>query len=1035
MHYSPKALLNLPIQNSISLLLVGLFCFSTSVHAQKATDASKSINSEWLNSKPKAQWIWSKSPLADQKLWFRTSFDLASTTKSATLYATCDNRMAMWINGKKVGASGAWEKPLKLNVAPFLVKGKNVIAIEGANEGGVAGIVLKLGVTQYGKGGQPVKLNTLAIVSDVASWKISEEKVPSWEAVDFNDSAWMKPVNVGTLGVGPWNIPGLRSAASVVQLDAADIAAPEGFVVEPVYTVPKEQGSWVSMATDPQGRIYASDQGGAGLYRMTVMKVGPPVVEKVSVNSLGKLSGAQGLLWAFDSLWFHRNGGHLYRLTDSNGDDKLDSMTEIPSTTGGGEHGNHALILTEDEQGIFVDSGNHSKLAAHTASRVQSWAEDLLLPRMPDSNGHANGVMAPGGWVTRLDPKTNEQVVHAIGFRNQYDIALNQAGDLFTYDADMEWDLGSPWYRPTRICHVVSGADFGWRHGSGKWPAYYEDSLPSVVDIGPGSPTGVVSGAGLKFPTRYQNGLFALDWTFGTIYSIDLKSVGAGYTGTADPFVYSSPLPVTDAIVGYDGALYFAVGGRGAQSAVFRVRYAGDESCDPPAKPNLTKAQSRRRALEEYHGVTSGEAVDDAWPELASKDRFLRHASRVAIESQPVEQWADRVFAESNPQAKITGAVALARMGDSAHQQSLLDSLTSLAPETLSDSQLLGLLRAYSLGMIRLGDLTKKQREVLLKELDPLFPNSSPDVNTELIRVLTFLRSETVAKKAMELIKNRKSPEIPSWSELILRNRRYGGSIERMLGNHPPTREINYAFMLRNLLEGWSLDSRRVYFEFLNAASKTAGGNSFAKYLTRIRDEALASCTNAEREALESITGEDFNPVPDFEYAAPVGPGKKWTVEMVSKQVRNKSDFERGRSLFFGAGCAQCHRVRGLGGSVGPDLTSVPNKFDRNYVIETIIHPSRNISDQYSSSLVVLADGRLIDGIVTEQDGGKVAIYPGKVGVEPIVVDSSEIDEIRPSKISQMPENLLDKLNAEELNDLMGYLMTGGDVKHRQFKK
>jgi putative heme-binding domain-containing protein len=308
-------------------------------------------------------------------------------------------------------------------------------------------------------------------------------------------------------------------------------------------------------------------------------------------------------------------------------------------------------------------------------------------------------------------------------------------------------------------------------------------------------------------------------------------------------------------------------------------------------------------------------------------------------------------------------------------------------------------------------------------------------VNTELIRVLTFLRSETVAKKAMQLIKNRKSPETPKWSELISRNRRYGGSIERMLSNHPPTREIGYAFMLRNLREGWSLNSRREYFEFLNAAAKTAGGNSFSKYLTRIRDEALTNCTNAEREALESITGEDFNPVPDFEYAAPVGPGQKWTVEAVSKQVKNKSNFERGRSLFFGAGCAQCHRVRGLGGSVGPDLTSVPNKFDRNYVIETIIHPSRNISDQYSSSLVVLADGRLIEGIVTEQDGGKVAIYPGKVGADPIVVAKDEVDEIRPSKVSQMPENLLDKLNAQELNDLMGYLMTGGDAKHRQFKK
>ena len=206
-------------------------------------------------------------------------------------------------------------------------------------------------------------------------------------------------------------------------------------------------------------------------------------------------------------------------------------------------------------------------------------------------------------------------------------------------------------------------------------------ALPSVVDIGPGSPTGVVSGAGLKFPTRYQSGLFALDWTFGTIYSIDLKSAGAGYTGTADPFVYSSPLPVTDAIVGHDGALYFSVGGRGAQAAVFRVRYVGAESCAPPAKPSLTEAQLRRRTLEKYHGVTNAKAVDDAWSELSSEDRFLRHAARVAIESQPVEQWANRVLAEPSPQSRITGAVALARMGDSTHQQSLFDSLTSLNPE------------------------------------------------------------------------------------------------------------------------------------------------------------------------------------------------------------------------------------------------------------------------------------------------------------------------------------------------------------------
>ncbi|MEI9896786.1 MAG: hypothetical protein WDN28_23745 [Chthoniobacter sp.] len=50
----------------------------------------------------------------------------------------------------------------------------------------------------------------------------------------------------------------------------------------------------------------------------------------------------------------------------------------------------------------------------------------------------------------------------------------------------MEWDIGSPWYRPTRICHATSGGDFGWRSGNGKWPVYYPDSVPPVLDIGPG---------------------------------------------------------------------------------------------------------------------------------------------------------------------------------------------------------------------------------------------------------------------------------------------------------------------------------------------------------------------------------------------------------------------------------------------------------------------------------------------------------------------------------------------------------------------
>ena len=77
-----------------------------------------------------------------------------------------------------------------------------------------------------------------------------------------------------------------------------------------------------------------------------------------------------------------------------------------------------------------------------------------------------------------------------MGYRNEYDIDFDANGEIFAFDSDMEWDIGTPWYRPTRIAHATGGSDLGWRSGSGKWPVYYPDSLPPVLDIGPGSPTG-----------------------------------------------------------------------------------------------------------------------------------------------------------------------------------------------------------------------------------------------------------------------------------------------------------------------------------------------------------------------------------------------------------------------------------------------------------------------------------------------------------------------------------------------------------------
>ena len=198
---------------------------------------------------------------------------------------------------------------------------------------------------------------------------------------------------------------------------------------------------------------------------------------------------------------------------------------------------------------------------------------------MVDGAGFMTNEKAPGGHIYRVSPDGKHWELVAMGYRNPFDIAFNRDGELFTYDSDMEWDVNMPWYRPTRVLHVASGGDYGYRNGSGKWPPYYIDSLPPVVNVGPGSPTGVTFGYGAKFPAKYQEALYLCDWSYGKLYALHLDPKGSTYTGELEEFLAGTPLALTDVVVNpKDGAMYFAVGGRNTQSGLYRVTYDGGES-------------------------------------------------------------------------------------------------------------------------------------------------------------------------------------------------------------------------------------------------------------------------------------------------------------------------------------------------------------------------------------------------------------------------------------------------------------------------
>ncbi|MDR3633374.1 MAG: c-type cytochrome [Isosphaeraceae bacterium] len=956
------------------------------------------------------QWIWARKQAGEQDVvYFFKTFDLKDKPKSAHLAAACDNNAVVFLNGEPVAESSDWSNPTGAEVASHLNAGSNVLVVKAANAGGPAGFLLKLNLDS--PGGQRTSIST------DASWLTSlDAPKGDWKKRDFRPHGWGHAVSVGAWGDQPWGRVALDEAHAPAATPAEELTLPKGFRAELLYSVPRAlQGSWVCMTNDPKGRLIVSDQSGS-LYRVTVgASASETKVERIEL-AIGQ---AQGMLFAFDSLYVTVNGNAaqgsgFYRVRDTDGDDRLDEVKLLKKFDGGGEHGPHGIRLGPDGK-LYVIAGNFTKVpdGIDPNSALRDFAEDQLLPRNPDGNGFGTGVMAPGGWIARTDKEGKQWDLFCGGFRNPYDIDFNTDGEVFTYDADMEWDVGTPWYRPTRVNHAVSGAEFGWRYGTGKWPAYYPDSVGAVADIGLGSPTGIAFGTGAKFPERYQRALYICDWTYGKLYALHMQAVGATYTASFETFVAGKPLPLTDVVVNSDGALYFTVGGRNTQSGLYRVTYVGTEStaaAPTPSDPAAAKARAARRRLEQYHVRQDPAAVDIAWPYLNSPDRALRYAARVALERQDLEQWKARALAETKTDARIQALLALTRTGDKSLQADVLARLNALPFEQLTEEQFLDALRVYGLAFIRLGGSSPEAARAVAARLGPLFPSGSEFVNRELAKVLVYVDAPGIVERAMNQLQSSQTQQD----------------------------QMFYIFVLRTARHGWTVPLRRSYFGWINLAdAKYVGGASFKNFLKKIRADALETLADGDRAALKDVLeGLEQSQAVRLEttrqfihnwQTADLAP-------LLDQAARGRS-FEKGRRAFEAAQCLKCHRFANEGGSTGPDITGVGNRFDAAYILESLVLPSKTISDQYQGSVLSLRDGKIITGRVLSEDAKSVVVRTDPFALKPVEVAKSEIEERQPSKVSEMPQGLINILTKEEILDLIAYLRSGGNRQDKSFLK
>jgi putative heme-binding domain-containing protein len=518
-----------------------------------------------------AQWIWSPPGKRDSDqgvFHFRKSF-MAREPVFGQIEITCDERYDLFVNGRRVGGGNNWRVLDRHDIRKYLVPGRNVVAVraEKRSPQGKGGLVARV-ITRSAGG-------TYVSHSTDASWRAIDAEIPQWNWVNLNDSQWNPARSLGELGTTPpWNDQ-VRPADGTT---ASRFKLPPNFHVERVVG-PKQCGSLVAMTFDEWGNIIASREGD---HLLLIEDRDENGTWESVVPLSTKVKNCQGILPINREVFTvgeGPDGAGLYRLTDEDGDGTCEAATTMLRFQGEmGEHGPHAAALGPDGW-LYLVIGNHSGLEGKPSASSphrRYYEGDLVQPKYEDANGHAVGIKAPCGTIVRmtLDGKRVETV--AGGLRNAYDISFNRDGELFTYDSDMEWDEGLPWYRPTRLVHLVPGGEYGSRSGWSVWPNYYLDSLPPLLETDRGSPTGLEVYDHNKFPAEYHGAMFICDWTLGRILAIKMQPSHGTYKATAEVFLEGKPLNVTDIAVGPDGWLYFCTGGRGTEGGIYRIVYTGE---------------------------------------------------------------------------------------------------------------------------------------------------------------------------------------------------------------------------------------------------------------------------------------------------------------------------------------------------------------------------------------------------------------------------------------------------------------------------
>ncbi len=320
-------------------------------------------------------------------------------------------------------------------------------------------------------------------------------------------------------------------------------------------------------------------------------------------------------------------------------------------------------------------------------------------------------------------------------------------------------------------------------------------------------------------------------------------------------------------------------------------------------------------------------------------------------------------------------------------------------------------------------DLTKP----IVAELDPMYPADDFKVNRELCQLLLYLKSPDAIGKTLALL------------------------------DKAPTQEEQtyYVMRLRNIVDGWTLDMQKDYLcpgskrtmrraghpadilqFFKDVTRDYSDGSSFPTFMKNFRNEFVQNLTPADQNALVDY-------LPKAEAPADLTRSnskfvKAWTVEDLQPdidQAKTGRSFEKGKAAYTQAQCILCHRFGTTGGSVGPELAAVASRLSPRDVLESIIEPSKVVSELFQNTIIETKDGDVLTGRVVEDNDQKIVLMTEPIKGTKVDILKSNIANRRLSKVSPMPDGLVNSMTESDIWDLVAYLETGGKKNNPAFKK